>query len=57
MDTMPIYEFKCNTCRHMFDVIESVHEHDEHKEKCPKCNSEDIERVIGAINVQTSKKS
>ena len=41
----------------MFDVIESVHEHDEHHEKCPKCNSEDIERVFGAVNVQTSKKS
>jgi hypothetical protein len=41
----------------MFDVIESVHEHDEHKEKCPKCNSEDIERVIGEVNVQTSIKS
>ena len=54
---MPIYEFKCNTCRHLFDVIESVHDHDEHKERCPKCNSEDIERVLGAVNVQTSKKS
>lgn len=54
---MPIYDFKCNSCGHEFDLIESVNEHDEHKEKCPKCKSGDIERVIGAASVQTSKKS
>jgi putative FmdB family regulatory protein len=54
---MPIYDFKCNSCGHEFDLIESVHEHDEHKEKCPKCKSKDIERVLGAVSVQTSKKS
>lgn len=56
-ETMPIYDFKCNSCGHEFDIIESVHEHDEHKEKCPKCKSSEIERVIGAASVQTSKKS
>jgi len=54
---MPIYDFKCNSCGHKFDLIESVNEHDEHKEKCPKCTSKDIERVLSAVSVQTSKKS
>jgi putative FmdB family regulatory protein len=54
---MPIYEFKCNSCGHNFDIIESFQEHDKHEEKCPKCKSEDIERVLGTVSVQTSKKS
>ena len=54
---MPIYEFKCNKCGNQFDVIESFKEHDAHKEKCPRCNSSDIERVLSAVSVQTSKKS
>ena len=54
---MPIYEFKCNDCGNQFDIIESVQEHDQHKEKCPKCKSINIERVLGGVSVQTSKKS
>lgn len=54
---MPVYEFKCNNCGHNFDIVETFKEHDEHKEKCPKCKSKDIERVISSVSVQTSKKS
>ena len=54
---MPIYDFKCNNCGHLFDMIETLEEHDKHKEKCPKCKSEDIERVLSTVSVQTSKKS
>ena len=54
---MPIYEFKCNSCGHDFDIVESFQEHDKHKEKCPKCKSEDIKRVLSTVSVQTSKKS
>jgi len=54
---MPIYEFKCNSCGHNFDIVETLQEHDEHKEKCPECKSDDIERVLGKVSVQTSKKS
>lgn len=54
---MPIYEFECKACSHAFDLVESVSEHDKHKEKCPKCGSKDIGRVIGSVSVQTSKKS
>lgn len=54
---MPIYEFKCNDCGHEFDLVESFKEHDEHKEKCPKCKSDDIEQVLSAVSVKTSNKS
>ena len=54
---MPIYEFKCNSCGHQFDIIESIKEHDRHKEKCPKCKNENIERVLSTTSVVTSKKS
>ena len=54
---MPIYEFKCNSCGHGFDIVESLKQHDKHEEKCPKCESKDIERVLGTVSVQTSKKS
>lgn len=54
---MPIYEFKCKHCGKIFDVIESFTEHDEHKEKCPQCKSDNIEQVIRAANIVTSKKS
>ena len=54
---MPVYEFKCNSCGRNFEIAESLREHDKHEEKCPECQSEDIERVLGTVSVQTSKKS
>lgn len=54
---MPIYEFKCKQCGHQFDLIESFEERGQHKEKCPNCNSQDVERVFAPVNVKTSKKS
>ena len=56
-DVMPIYEFKCNNCGHVFDIVESLQEHDKHNEKCPKCEGKDIERVLSSASLQTSKKS
>ena len=55
--SMPIYEFKCNQCGHQFDLIESFDERSQHKEKCPNCNSQDVERVFAPVSVKTSKKS
>jgi len=42
---MPIYEFRCLKCNEYFEVLvtrvsESV------EMKCPKCSSEDFERVL-----------
>ena len=54
---MPTYEFECNKCGHKFNVLESVSDHDKHKERCPKCDAQDVKALISAVNVKTSKKS
>ena len=54
---MPTYEFECRKCGHKFDLMESVAEHDKHREKCPECGSAEITSLISSVNVVTSKKS
>lgn len=54
---MPTYEFKCKQCDHRFQLMESISEHDRHKEKCPQCKSGDIEVLISEVNVKTARKS
>ena len=54
---MPTYEFECRKCRHRFNLVESITEHDKHWEKCPRCAGTDIQSLISAVNVKTSRKS
>jgi len=55
---MPSYDFKCTECRKRFAETQTFEEHDRGKRvKCPKCGSQKVERVIGAIFAKTSKKS
>ena len=54
---MPTYEFQCQKCGHKFNLVESIGEHAKHKEKCTQCASSEIESLISAVNVKTSKKS
>jgi putative FmdB family regulatory protein len=55
---MPTYEYKCTECRKRFTVQESFEEHDRHQRvKCPKCGSQKVERILGAVFAKTSKKS
>ena len=56
---MPVYDYRCNHCDHDFVVIESLEEHEEHEgtdPKCPECGSDDVQRVITSVNIQTPKK-
>jgi putative FmdB family regulatory protein len=46
---MPIYEFKCLKCEEFFELI-LMNKDEEAQLKCPKCNSEDFERVISTTN-------
>lgn len=54
-----VYVFQCNNCSNHFEVSESLAQHERHKEKCPKCDSQLIERRFDTadIQVKTSKKS
>lgn len=54
---MPTYEYRCEACGHEFTEVLSISEHDTHQPKCPKCQSERIQRVVGAVSVKTSRKS
>jgi putative FmdB family regulatory protein len=42
---MPTYEYKCNACRHRFELFHSIK--DSPKRKCPKCGKNALERLIG----------
>ena len=46
---MPIYEFKCSKCEHFFELL-MINNDDMVEMKCPKCDSEDFERVLSTTN-------
>lgn len=46
---MPIYEFKCFNCNEFFELL-LINSDEEIEMKCPKCKSEDFERVLSATN-------
>ena len=46
---MPIYEFKCLKCEEFFELLLMTAD-DEMEMKCPKCASEDFERVLSTAN-------
>ena len=55
---MPAYEYKCKNCGKEFTVYLSMREFDAHpKIKCPKCESNSVERKFTAFFAKTSKKS
>ncbi len=50
------YAFHCQKCGEHFDVSESLAEHEQHQEKCPKCGGTDIRSEIRPSNVQDQQK-
>jgi putative FmdB family regulatory protein len=44
---MPIYEFRCLKCNECFEFL-SMNQDDQVELRCPKCKSEDFERVLSA---------
>ncbi|MDY6793441.1 MAG: zinc ribbon domain-containing protein [Thermodesulfobacteriota bacterium] len=49
---MPIYEFKCLKCQEFFELL-IINDDDEAELRCPKCNSEEFERVLSVTNFAT----
>ncbi len=45
---MPIYEFKCTKCEEFFEVL--VVAGKDESVACPKCESNEYERVVSTIN-------
>ncbi len=46
---MPIYEFKCLKCEEYFELL-VMNQDEELDLKCPKCKSEEFERIISTTN-------
>jgi putative FmdB family regulatory protein len=54
---MPMYEFRCEECRHEFILKLTFAEYDQGGVRCPACRSSKVSRVISPVNVRTSRKS
>jgi putative FmdB family regulatory protein len=53
---MPIYEYKCLKCQEYFELL--VMSQDEELElRCPKCGSENFERILSTTNFATTGSS
>ncbi len=53
---MPIYEYRCRSCKHNFEVLQKVCE-DGTDLECPVCKTKSPERVFSAFSGGTSEKS
>ncbi len=47
---MPIYTYACKDCGEKFDLLVGVTSQ-KTKLKCAKCNSKNIEKILGAFSV------
>ena len=54
---MPIYEFRCLKCGHVFELLQLKKKQEKTKMKCTKCKSPEIERVLSTIGVVKSGKT
>jgi putative FmdB family regulatory protein len=53
---MPIYEFKCLNCQECIELL--IRNNEETIEmKCPKCSSEDLERILSCTNYTVGGRS
>ncbi|MEW5949298.1 MAG: zinc ribbon domain-containing protein [Thermodesulfobacteriota bacterium] len=46
---MPIYEFRCLDCRHIFELL-ALSKGEQIEAMCPKCGCESFERVLSRSN-------
>ena len=52
---MPIYEFRCLRCGHIFELLRLKKESKEVEMKCPECGSEKVERVLSRVGLVRSR--
>jgi putative FmdB family regulatory protein len=51
---MPIYEFKCLGCGHVFELLKLKKGDEKSSMKCPKCGSQEAERVLSSVSLIAS---
>lgn len=54
---MPLYEYICKKCHKKFAEVLTIHEHETKKLHCPKCQSDDLEKVIEPFFAKTASKT
>jgi putative FmdB family regulatory protein len=55
---MPAYEYVCKDCNGEFTVFLSIREYEGKPEmKCPKCDSDNVQRKLTGFFAKTSRKS
>ena len=47
---MPIYEFRCLGCGHVFELLKLKREDEKFGMKCPKCGSPEAERILSSVS-------
>jgi putative FmdB family regulatory protein len=50
---MPVYEYRCNSCRKTYSQILSIKQSDE-APQCPNCGSDDVEKLVSSVAVVRS---
>jgi putative FmdB family regulatory protein len=52
---MPLYEYRCNACRRRVTLLRSFS--DTSTPRCPRCDSEDLIRLVSRVAVLKSEES
>ncbi len=54
---MPVYQYRCLSCKKRFEVFLSYQEYGSKAVHCPHCASDQVQRRIGRIRVAKSEES
>ena len=52
---MPLYDFKCRSCRHEFEAL--VRPVDTDAPACPSCHGRDLEKLLSTFAVSSAEKT
>ena len=54
---MPVYQYRCMSCKKRFEVFLSYKEYGEKRVACPHCKSDQVQRRIGRIRIAKSEET
>lgn len=54
---MPRYVYRCRSCDESFERVRSIEEHSSRTPRCPRCDGEEVERVLTPFFAKTSSKT
>jgi putative FmdB family regulatory protein len=50
---MPLYEFECRKCEHVFDKVLTIKEMETTSPACPECGSEDVKKLMSSGGIKS----